>query len=425
MSTRSDVERALREAIREEDVVELALELGDIPSPPGAEGEVAARVHEWLTAEGFDPRKVGLLPERPNIAARVRGAGDGPSLMLNGHLDTSIAPDDLLTTPNAADPIYNRARREGDRLIGNGVVNNKGIVATWLIAARALRQTGVPLSGDLLLAAVVGEISVEPVDEYAGPEHISKDIGARFLVARGYTADYAIVAEGTGFALTWVEAGKAFFKVRVLGEDPPVYTPYIKRPLPVAESPSAVVRAAEVIVAIESWAERYEQENEWSGDGGTVVPKAGLNAIRGGLPHKVTKTPAVCDLYLDVRLNPDQDPRTVERDLRQAVEATGVPVVVEPFLFRRGYESKGIEPVRRAVTSAHGAILGGEPPPPAVPHTSMWRDSNPFNEAGIPTVVYGPGVSTAGGKFAIEIEALVAASRIYALTAVELCGLVD
>ena len=53
----------------------------------------------------------------------------------------------------------------------------------------------------------------------------------------------------------------------------------------------------------------------------------------------------------------------------------------------------------------------------------MWRDSNVFNEAGIPTVVYGPGISTAGGKFAIDIDVLVAAARIYALTAVELCGL--
>lgn len=418
-----DVARALHDAVREQDVVDLALELGDIPSPTGAEGEVAGRVHDWLAAEGFDPRRVGLLPDRPNIAARVRGSGGGPSLMLNGHLDTSIGLDDLYTTPRAADPIFHRSRREGDRLVGNGVVNNKGIMATWLIAARALKQVGVRLRGDLVLAAVVGEISVEPVDEFAGPEHVSKDIGARFLVARGYTADYAIVAEGTGFALTWVEAGKVFFKVRVLGADPPVYTPYIPRPVAAVESPSAVVRASEAIRAIEAWAERYEREHEWRGEGGTVVPKVGVNAIRGGLPHKVTKTPAVCDVYLDVRLNPDQRPQDVQRELEDALASAGVPAVVEPFLYRRGYQATGIDPVKDAVTSAHAAVLGGEPSEPAVPHTSMWRDSNVFNEAGIPTVVYGPGISTAGGKFAIDIDVLVAAARIYALTAVELCGL--
>jgi hypothetical protein len=55
----------------------------------------------------------------------------------------------------------------------------------------------------------------------------------------------------------------------------------------------------------------------------------------------------------------------------------------------------------------------------------MWRDSNPLNEAGIPTVVYGPGMSTAGGKFAIDIDALVDAARVYALTAMEVCEVVD
>jgi acetylornithine deacetylase/succinyl-diaminopimelate desuccinylase-like protein len=425
MAVSDDVRRAVLDKIDENEVVDLALELGGIPSPTGSEGEVANRIHEWLSAEGFDPRKVAALPDRPNVATRIRGAGNGPSLMLNGHMDTSIGHTDLYTTPSAADPIFHLSRREGDTLIGNGVVNNKGIVSTWMLAAKALKDAGVQLSGDLILAMVVGEISVEPVDEFQPPEFISKDIGARYLVSRGWTADYAVVAEGTNFAMTWVEAGKVFFKIRVLGVDPPVYTPYVPHPTTAAESPSAVVRATEAIRAIEEWATRYQKENEWHGEGGVVVPKVSVNAIRGGLPHKVTKTPAVCDVYIDVRTNPDQNPRDVERELKAVLDASGVPTIVEPFLWRRGYQATGIEPVTKAITTAHGAVLGGEPAERTIPHTSMWRDSNPLNEAGIPTVCYGPGVSTAGGKFAIDIAALTAAAKIYALIAMETCGVAD
>ena len=379
-------------------------------------------IERWLRDHGFEPRRVGLLPERANIAARVRGAGGGPSLLLNSHMDTSIAADDLLTTPNAADAIYHEAWRDGERLYGNGVVNNKGMMASWMIAAKAIKEAGVALAGDLLLTMVVGEISVEPVDEFTGPEHVSKDIGARFLVARGYTADYAIVAEGTGFSLNWVEAGKLFLKVRVLGADPPVYTPYVAKPERHTEAPSAVVRAGAVVTALERWSARYERENTWRGPGGVVVPKASINAIRGGLPHKVTKTPAVCDVYLDVRLHPDQRPGDVEHEVAAVVAETGVPAVVEPFLYRRGHQATGVEPLVDAIGAAHREVMDGDPAEAMVPHTSMWRDSNVFIEAGIPTVIYGPGASTAGGKFAIDVAALTAAARVYAATILRVCG---
>ena len=54
----------------------------------------------------------------------------------------------------------------------------------------------------------------------------------------------------------------------------------------------------------------------------------------------------------------------------------------------------------------------------------MWRDCNVFNEAGIPTVVYGPGASLGGGNFAMEIDALVQAAKAYVAIAIEVCGTV-
>jgi acetylornithine deacetylase/succinyl-diaminopimelate desuccinylase-like protein len=223
------LERVFAE-IKEDELVELALALGNLDSPTGQEGAASDYVHAWLDHEGFEPQRLGLFPDRANVVARVRGTGGGQSLLFNSHLDTTIAKEETLTTLRAAAPEHHSAWREGRRLIGNGIVNNKGVMATWMSAAAALKRADARLRGDLLLTAVVGEIGLEPVDEFQPPRYIAKEAGARYIVNRGVTADWAVVAEGTSFALCWVEAGKAFFKLTVHGDEPPLYTPYLPRP---------------------------------------------------------------------------------------------------------------------------------------------------------------------------------------------------
>jgi acetylornithine deacetylase/succinyl-diaminopimelate desuccinylase-like protein len=416
------LERVFAE-IQEDELVELALALGNLDSPTGEEGAASDYVHAWLDQQGFEPQRLGLFPDRANVVARVHGAGGGQSLLFNSHLDTTIAKEETLTTLRAAAPEHHSAWREGRRLIGNGIVNNKGVMATWMLAAAALKRADARLRGDLLLTAVVGEIGLEPVDEFQPPQYIAKEAGARYVVNRGVTADWAVVAEGTSFALCWVEAGKAFFKLTVHGDEPPLYTPYLPRPTAVTDSPNAIVRATAVIQAIEEWAAAYEREHTYRCDGGTVVPKVSVNAVRSGVPYKITKTPSVCLLYVDARIAPDQDPRGVQRELEAAVERSGVPVTVEPFAYRRGYEAVGVEPLAERVEAAHARVIGGSPGRPIEAITSMWRDSNVFIEAGIPTVVYGPGASVGGGNFAMEIDDLTTAARVYAAIAVEVCGL--
>jgi acetylornithine deacetylase/succinyl-diaminopimelate desuccinylase-like protein len=178
-----------------------------------------------------------------------------------------------------------------------------------------------------------------------------------------------------------------------------------------------------VIQAIEEWGYEYERIHRYECEGGTVVPKVSVNAIRSGVPYKITKTPSVCLLYVDARITPQQDPRSVQRELETALAATGVPVTVEPIAYRRGYEATGVDPLVRKVETAHERVIGGTPGRPIEAITSMWRDSNVFIEAGIPTVVYGPGASVGGGNFAMEIDALTTAARVYAAIAIEVCGL--
>ena len=408
--------------INPDELVKVALDLGNIDSPTGQEGEIAEFVYGWLGQQGFAPRKLGLFRNRFNVAATLPGNSRGRSLVFNSHMDTTIAKEEIWTTRRAADPIFHSAWQEGDLLIGNGICNDKGPMAAWLIAAKAIRESGVSMKGDLVLTAVVGEIGLEPVDEFEPPEYLAKEAGTRYAVTHGAVGDYALVAEGTDFGLVWVEAGKAFFKITVFGEDVPIYTPYIQRPTPTEKNPNAIVRMARLIEHLESWAYDYERRYRYECPGGVVVPKVNIGAIRGGVPYKITKTVQQCAIYVDVRITPTQNPLDVREELRGLLSSAGLNGEVDLYVYRRGYEGRQVEPLAGSIRQSHRQIFGELPKLAPAPYSSMWRDINVFNEMGIPAITYGPGASVGGGNFAMRIEDLVTAAKLYALIALDVCN---
>jgi acetylornithine deacetylase/succinyl-diaminopimelate desuccinylase-like protein len=407
-----------------DELVKVTLDLANLDSPTGSEGPVADYVHDWLQREGFDTRKVALFPDRPNVLATLPGTGHGRSLCFNSHMDTTIHKDEWWTTRRAADPIFHAGWREGDVLVGNGVCNCKGPMATWLLAAKAIKDGKIKLKGDLMLMAVVGEIGLEPVDEFQPPAYLAKEAGTRYAITHGGVADFALVSEGTDFGIVGVEAGKAFFKITVFGDDLPIYTPYIQRPVPLERNASAIVRMSKMIQAVEAWAVEYERKNRYDCSGGTVVPKVNIGAIRGGVPWKITKTVQQCAIYVDVRITPIQEPLDVREQLQRLMAEAGLQGEVELYVFRPAFEAdeKKAAPLRQAITNAHRFIVGAEPKTAPVPTSSMWRDLNCFNEMRIPSLTYGPGVSVGGGIFRMPVETLITGTKLYVMTALDLCN---
>jgi acetylornithine deacetylase/succinyl-diaminopimelate desuccinylase-like protein len=416
--------QTVMDTIDVDELVKVALDLGNIDSPTGSEGPVADYVHDWLRRQGFAAKKVALLPDRPNVIGTLPGTGQGRSLVFNSHMDTTIHKDEWWTTRRAADPVFHSAWREGDVLVGNGVCNDKGPMATWLLAAKAIKDSGVRLKGDLVLMSVVGEIGLEPVDEFQSPQYLAKEAGTRFAITHGGVGDFALVAEGTDFGVVGVEAGKAFFKITVFGSDLPIYTPYIPRPHPIEKNPNAIVRMAPVLQRLEDWAFEYEKTNRYECAGGVVVPRVNVGAIRGGVPYKITKTVQQCAIYVDVRVTPVQNPLDIREDLRGLIADLGLDGEVELYTYRPAFEANPVkvEPLTGAIMRAHEAILGGTPKPASPPFSSMWRDINCFNEMRIPAVTYGPGLSVGGGNFGMKIADLVTGTRLYAHTALDLCN---
>jgi acetylornithine deacetylase/succinyl-diaminopimelate desuccinylase-like protein len=408
-----DAARRVLAAIDEDAVVDLAVRLGSIDSAAGAEREAGDFVYDWMDREGFAPRRVGLLVDRFNVVGRLPAAGAGRSLAFNSHLDTSVAVGEVWSTVHADDPIYHTAWREGPMCYGNGLCNDKGQMACWLIACKAVKDTLGELPGELVLTAACGEIELEPIDEFQGPEFASRELGTRYAINHGAVADMAVVAEATDFHLGWVEAGNMFFKITVFGAEPPIYNPFVDRSA-WERSPNAIVLAAEIIRRLEEWALEYEPRHRYQGPGGTVTPRVNIGAVRGGLPYKISKTAQAAAIYLDVRITPEQYPTDVQAELRDVLRRTGIPYELELYTFRPGREARGVEPLVHAIGAAHRSEFGGEVEMAGPVITSMWRDINSYAEAGIPCVMYGPGPTTGAGNFAMKVEDLVHAARLYA-----------
>ena len=155
-----------------------------------------------------------------------------------------------------------------------------------------------------------------------------------------------------------------------------------------------------------------------------MVPKVNIGAIRGGVPWKITKTVQQCAIYVDVRITPVQEPLDIREDLRRLLSESGLAGEVELYTYRPAFEAdaKKVEPLTQAITRSHRRILGSDPVAAPIPASSMWRDINVFNEMRIPSLTYGPGVSSGGGKYAMKIENMILGSKLYAHTAIDLCS---
>jgi len=408
------------ECIREDELTELVLELCNIPSPYAHEKEAGDFVYEWMRRQGFKPKRVGLTDTRFNVVGKLEGDGEGYSLLFSSHLDTGgprgRAEDAWkFAAERMDDPYWHRAWLKDGVFYGQSVENDKGPMACFLIAAKAIKEAGVPLKGDIYLTACPGEMGQEPVSEYQGTDYLSKEVGAEYMMVHGgIMADYGVAAEGTDFSVSWVEAGKAFFKIAVKGAS--AYTPLLTHSPDAKEHRNPIVKAAPLIEAINKWALDYETRRTVRLPGGTVVPKAQIGAIRGGIPYYNIGGTDLCELYLDVRITPGTVPGEICRELKQVVKEAGVPADIELFLFRQGYEADGerIRPLVEALGQSHADVFGKPLEQSDPVFSSMWRDHSVFNEYRVASLTYGP------SRFRPSLKDMVECARVYAMLAVDI-----
>jgi acetylornithine deacetylase/succinyl-diaminopimelate desuccinylase-like protein len=408
--------------IDEKELVDLAVAMSSITAPSGYEQPMADYVLQWLKTNGFDNSFQQLVSEgRSNAIGILHGTGGGRKLIFNSHMDSeqgmpTRVGEELPQGPRAWVDENKR------RIFGQAVQNDRGPMAAFMIATKAIKNSGIKLAGDIVMTMVVGEIGMGPVDEFRGAKYVGKGYGSRHAVAHGINGDFALIAETTDFGVTWIEAGAAYFKVSLEGKS--FYTPRLPERGEVKDSPNAIIKMIPIIQAIEKWAVEYQTKYTIEYPVGKMVPKVSIGSIRAGWPYKPSTTPRDCSIYIDVRVPPPVSLSQVERELSQVVESVGFGSTVECFMFRKGYEGKNVEPLVDAIHHAHQAIRNTRTPPINTAETSMWRDINIFNEVGIPAATFGmprKSAPDATEKF-VEIQDIVDAAKMYALVAMEICG---
>jgi len=405
---------------QKDDLIELCLRLGNTTSHHGKERRLGEAVLQWLNDAGITGELQFITDESVNAVATLAGAGASKSLIWNAHMDTGpeLGPD---ATEN--EKKLETAWIDGDMLFGKGMINDKAQLCAFMIAMRAIKQNDIKLKGDLTLTAVAFETGDPSVDHQQGINFPGEGFGTKWLVDRGVVADYALVGETSGFGIVQAECGAAWIKVRIRGRE--VYTPRLERGRSIQENPNAYVKAAHAIMAIEEWAVDYENREAMEFAGGKIIPKAQIVEVRSG--GKISRPNPFCDIFVDVRIVPNKNPNAVKQEIAATVKRLNLDCEVSLFQYSRGFIAQHAEPLIAAVIAAHRYIFDAEPPAPPSAETSMWRDLNVFNEVGIPSICYGPprqreALSGAGNR-AMKVSDLVQATKVYALTAMELCGI--
>jgi acetylornithine deacetylase/succinyl-diaminopimelate desuccinylase-like protein len=398
-------------------LVATACSLVDVPSPTGSEQAMAERMREIFIDIGLEVTWQEVEEGRPNVIGMWEGEGGAKTLMFNGHMDTSYSGREPHLRAIAG--FQPSAFVVDDRIYGLGISNMKGALACYIEAVRALRDAGVALRGDVLIAAVVGEIEkTQWGDEFRGKEYRGYAAGSRYLPTHGAIADVCILGEPTEQRIVLGHYGTMWARVSTSG--PFVHTAFSTGRI----AENSIVRMQAVLDAIREWIPLWEERASYRGLTGAV----NVGAVRGGHPWRVSRTPDRTDVFLDIRVPPTmamQDARRAFKelvdDLRRRFPDFGI--TSEVFVTAPGAEIDEDHPLVTAIDAAHAEVFGAAPERDA---TRWFSDASALTRYGIETVNYGTssGLPGSDGE-SLDIDGLVRIAAVYALTVARMCEVVE
>jgi succinyl-diaminopimelate desuccinylase len=308
-------------------------------SKPEAQRAAAAFIKGWLEARDIDVQE-REFDGLPVVMADV-GAREGPTVIMHGHLD--VVP---------ARPGQFAPRIEGDRLIGRGAYDMKGALAAIMCAVRE--------------AAEQDRVRVRFV---CVPDEESEDVDNRStdaLVAEGLRADFALTGEPTDLHIGVQAKGVLAVRVEVSGTAAHGSTPWL--------GDNAILKAHDAFRRIETLPFSRESSDMFD------RPSINLARIEGG--DAFNKVPDACNMDVDIRFLPNQDPGDILSQIRAIPDVE----ILKTFTRAPAMVSRR-NPYVLALRDAVGRSIEGEA-------LSVGRDGASdaisFLEAGVPAVEFGP-----------------------------------
>ena len=423
MALDRDLAQRVLAQIDRNELSQLGCDLTSIPSPTGHEKTIAEFILAWFQTNGIKPVRQEVEPDRPNAVGVVKGDGTGLSLGFNGHMDTSYTGTsaDARMTAGLEPESELKGRIVGDKVQGLGISNMKAGLASFMIAGKALKASGVKLKGDVVLAAVVGEISRTPIGPWQSQDYRGEGVGTRHLLTHGMHTDYAVCCDGSDLNIVWTQAGVVQAKITTFGKAEAAWG--TKRSAYPMERVNAIVKMTKIIAAIERWGAEFEEKHIYQSPTGPLLPKVNIGAIEGGAPYRPNYFPGVCSIYIDIRMPPQVRPVAIKHEMEEALNALGVDYELEFYKSLLGYEGKNVEPLVKSAEDIHQHLFGAKIKVESPDRASIWTDTNLYNEVGIPAIKIGPrGKRISARNEEIDIDVMVKAAQLYALMALDICS---
>lgn len=364
------------------------LPLAELTAHPAFPGMEVERAEAW-----------GLVGRLPGT-----GAGAGPTLMFNGHIDV-VPPGDR---EQWTDDPYSGTVRAG-KLFGRGSCDMKAglIAAHW--AVQAIRRSGIRLRGDVLIASVQGE-------EDGG-------LGTFATLERGWRADACVLPEPTDLDLVPANAGALTFRLRIRG-----LATHASRRL---EGVSAIEKFWPVWRALQDLEARRHADVDPAAAGkwGLTHPLS-IGTVQAGDWASSVPDLLVAEGRMGVALDEPVAEARVALETAVAEACAGDPWLrVHPVevVWWGGQFASGRLPAESDLLdrtrAAHSFVTGGGTQDVfTAPYGSDLRLL--VGHGGIPTLHYGPGdVALAHGPDeSVAIADVVTTARALAALALDICG---
>ena len=353
---------------------------------PGREAAIGKFLLSWFLDHEIEAELQTVDGERANVVARIPG-GHGPSLMLNGHIDTVPAGDMAAPfMPHIRDSV----------LWGRGACDMKGAVAAMVCAMAAIssssKRADRQLRGDLVFAGTVGEET--------------GSIGVKSLVEAGVKATYAVVGEPTSMRVGIAHKGACFIRIFLTGKGAHGSCP--------DEGVNAVSYASQIIRALETELRVKLAERAHPLLGTSTVS---VGRICGGSQPNIVAEQ--CQIDIDRRTLPGEDDALSE--IRQVVADICDPIAGLTWSVEEMPETSVVPHV--ALGTAKDAHLSkiaqaacrklGLPHEPV--GVTYWTDGGHLAACGVETIILGPGdiAHAHGPNDRVETSELVKAVEMY------------
>jgi acetylornithine deacetylase len=318
-------------------------------------------------------------PARPSIVAMREGSQPGRSVVLNGHLDT-------VPVGGMDDPF--RATIDGDRLSGRGASDMKGGVAGLIVAAEQLAAMDAP--GRVILALVADE-----EDGSTGAEAVLERLEE--LVG---TPDVCLIAEPTWLDVAEAHRGYELIRVDIAGR-----AAHSSQPAEAVDVVPVVSALLAAVLAADGRLASAEPDPQL--DRGSLM----TTVVRAGTaPFMVA---ASAELLIERRTLPTEPADVGSSEVEAIIAGLTVPdgcsVTAQSVIRRSAWQLAERGPSVELAELLEGALTtrGGSPARRGFP---FWMESALWEEAGIPTVVFGP---AGGGLHAVDEWVDLAQLRVY------------